>query len=423
MKNLRGAGSPPQISTEINLGRSFDGGGVVGWCKGPTGSNSGGANEAVAVDPTLHDQYRLLLSSPPLSTFGAHQNHPANNFRPLAIFDPHSTDSYKSSGDMVPYFTNAQWKELERQAMIYKYMISSVPVPPHLLYPSMYAKNGASLELSRCKRTDGKKWRCSRDVAPHQKYCERHLHRGRPRSRKPVEIDGTNAVNNGEGFKKPRIETNPRALLPFDDKLDPIGISTLPYDRRTNGDLGLMIMENDVFSNKGSSVYIPEALYNQDYSHPLQQEEVNRVDHQILPYSDFPLENLAGSWPIDNLNINTNNLNRYSSLPADHEDLSPWLDLSMGTSVGGPTLDQEIGNGGMRNGVEWSGPVCYSQPFGPGGPLAEALGQNPTSPHDSVNGPGTAVSSPSGVIQRTLFPHSDGSVCNSPSELGLLRIK
>lgn len=33
-------------------------------------------------------------------------------------------------------FTNAQWKELERQAMIYKYLMSSVPVPPHLLIPT-----------------------------------------------------------------------------------------------------------------------------------------------------------------------------------------------------------------------------------------------------------------------------------------------
>lgn len=30
-------------------------------------------------------------------------------------------------------FTAAQLKELERQALIYKYMISSVPVPLHLL--------------------------------------------------------------------------------------------------------------------------------------------------------------------------------------------------------------------------------------------------------------------------------------------------
>lgn len=42
-------------------------------------------------------------------------------------------------------------------------------------------------EPGRCRRTDGKKWRCGKNVVPDQKYCERHMHRGRQRSRKPVE--------------------------------------------------------------------------------------------------------------------------------------------------------------------------------------------------------------------------------------------
>lgn len=42
-------------------------------------------------------------------------------------------------------------------------------------------------EPTRCRRTDGKKWRCSNKVLPFQKYCERHMHRGRKRSRKLVE--------------------------------------------------------------------------------------------------------------------------------------------------------------------------------------------------------------------------------------------
>lgn len=33
-------------------------------------------------------------------------------------------------------FTAAQWKELERQAMIYKYMMAAVPVPSDLLLPA-----------------------------------------------------------------------------------------------------------------------------------------------------------------------------------------------------------------------------------------------------------------------------------------------
>ena len=43
-------------------------------------------------------------------------------------------------------------------------------------------------EPGRCRRTDGKKWRCSKDAVPDQKYCERHINRGRHRSRKLVEV-------------------------------------------------------------------------------------------------------------------------------------------------------------------------------------------------------------------------------------------
>ncbi|GAB4858602.1 hypothetical protein Ancab_010076 [Ancistrocladus abbreviatus] len=128
-------------------------------------------------------------------------------------------------------FTAAQWKELQRQAMIFKYMVASIPVPPDLLFPinttlselptstSSWGKMGMidlrweghskDAEPGRCKRTDGKKWRCSRDVAPNQKYCERHLNRGRPRSRKPVEIHADFSVNhhpnNISSAKKTRL--------------------------------------------------------------------------------------------------------------------------------------------------------------------------------------------------------------------------
>lgn len=119
-------------------------------------------------------------------------------------------------------FTQSQWQELEHQALIFKHMLANVPVPAELLIPirkSVCELAGLSAgpgshhpnpspwgpfhlrfasntdpEPGRCRRTDGKKWRCSRDVAPDQKYCERHMHRGRPRSRKPVE-GGQTAIN------------------------------------------------------------------------------------------------------------------------------------------------------------------------------------------------------------------------------------
>ncbi|XP_020594282.1 growth-regulating factor 5-like, partial [Phalaenopsis equestris] len=53
-------------------------------------------------------------------------------------------------------------------------------------YFSYYGKK-LDPEPGRCRRTDGKKWRCSKDAHPDSKYCERHMHRSRNRSRKHVE--------------------------------------------------------------------------------------------------------------------------------------------------------------------------------------------------------------------------------------------
>nr|GLL19345.1 growth-regulating factor 1-like [Ipomoea trifida] len=119
-------------------------------------------------------------------------------------------------------FTPSQWMELEHQALIYKHMVANVPIPSNLLIPLMkplnpYAFSGLSPgsyapnwgwgafhlgfsantdpEPGRCRRTDGKKWRCSRDAVPDQKYCERHINRGRHRSRKPVEGQTGHAVS------------------------------------------------------------------------------------------------------------------------------------------------------------------------------------------------------------------------------------
>lgn len=33
-------------------------------------------------------------------------------------------------------------------------------------------------EPGRCRRTDGKRWRCSKDALSGQKYCDKHMHRG-----------------------------------------------------------------------------------------------------------------------------------------------------------------------------------------------------------------------------------------------------
>ncbi|XP_052199693.1 growth-regulating factor 1-like [Diospyros lotus] len=110
-------------------------------------------------------------------------------------------------------FTPNQWQELEHQALVYKYMVSSIPIPPDLLFNIRRSLESNLIlhqpqhtgwscfetglgrkidpEPGRCRRTDGKKWRCSKEAYPDSKYCERHMHRGRNRSRKPVEIMAT----------------------------------------------------------------------------------------------------------------------------------------------------------------------------------------------------------------------------------------
>ncbi|XP_010488793.1 PREDICTED: growth-regulating factor 6-like [Camelina sativa] len=124
-------------------------------------------------------------------------------------------------------FTESQWEELENQALVFKYLAANVPVPPHLLFlikrPFLFSSSSSSssssplpssffsptlsphfgwnvyemgmgrkidAEPGRCRRTDGKKWRCSKEAYPDSKYCERHMHRGKNRSssRKPLPL-------------------------------------------------------------------------------------------------------------------------------------------------------------------------------------------------------------------------------------------
>ncbi|CAI0407518.1 unnamed protein product [Linum tenue] len=137
---------------------------------------------------------------------------------------------------MGSYFSLAQWQELELQALIYRYMLAGAAIPTELLNPikkslllhsssaspasfflqhysnpyqpsallqgGYWGRGTMDPEPGRCRRTDGKKWRCSRDVVAGQKYCERHVHRGRNRSRKPVEVTtaAVPSVIGGTGF-------------------------------------------------------------------------------------------------------------------------------------------------------------------------------------------------------------------------------
>ncbi|GMI71023.1 hypothetical protein HRI_000771600 [Hibiscus trionum] len=127
-----------------------------------------------------------------------------------------------SNTRMVRYFSLAQWQELELQTLIYRYMLAGAAVPVELIqpikksllysstyflhHPYSHYQSAALLqsgywgraamdpEPGQCRRIVGKKWRCSRDVVTGQKYCERHVHRGCNRSRKPVEMSTSSST-------------------------------------------------------------------------------------------------------------------------------------------------------------------------------------------------------------------------------------
>lgn len=42
-------------------------------------------------------------------------------------------------------------------------------------------------EPQRCMRTDGKRWRCSKEAMPQKKYCGSHINRGTKRCRSSSE--------------------------------------------------------------------------------------------------------------------------------------------------------------------------------------------------------------------------------------------
>ncbi|XVF10722.1 hypothetical protein REPUB_Repub07fG0207000 [Reevesia pubescens] len=142
-------------------------------------------------------------------------------------------------------FTMFQLQELQLQSLIYKYMEAGLPIPQHLLLPiwksvtgslgnlhgnpyQLYSsflgygplhleyKNGLDPEPGRCKRTDGKKWRCSKEAVRDHKYCERHMHRGRQRSRKLVEASRTTSTSS-TSFSRTNADTNLSISLQVDN--------------------------------------------------------------------------------------------------------------------------------------------------------------------------------------------------------------
>ncbi|KAK1300228.1 Growth-regulating factor 3 [Acorus calamus] len=289
-----------------------------------------------------------------------------------SLSDPMHASRFTRSGGC---FSLGQWEELEVQALIFKYMISGASVPleliesikksllsghsyyhhhhyyPHLqpaLFQTGYWGRGmVDPEPGRCRRTDGKKWRCSREVVPGQKYCERHVHRGRNRSRKPVETSAP-----------PPPPPPPTKATQFNIAGPSPTLSVLPLNQRQ-----------------------PDGICNEEFKD-------NASDGRILrPFFD--------DWPRSHHEQPINTTNPTTCLSISIPDHPP-SDFSLKLSMGGDNTHQHCygtnraGNerrppSGLTNWMSWG---SHGEATSLGGPLAEAL-----------RSPASATTSPTSVLR------------------------
>ncbi|KAI8534736.1 hypothetical protein RHMOL_Rhmol10G0119800 [Rhododendron molle] len=395
-------------------------------------------------------------------------------------------------------FTPSQWVELEHQALIYKYMLANVPVPSNLLIPlkislSPFGLSGLSSgsyppnsfgwgsfhlgysgntdpEPGRCRRTDGKKWRCSRDTVADQKYCERHLNRNRHRSRKPVEGQTGQAVS-GSSPKVAPISCStstsnsiditqhqfkglhsggnkPSADVLVNRMQDPKGISMPPSTTNLKSKEYPFSIPKKHISNEESSGF---GLVSSDSLLNPSRETSYMNSRHYNPILDFnnhksdgqhSLRHFTDDWPKDQSNR--------GSIAWPEELKSDWTQLSMSipmaasdfssTSSSSPqekispsplSLSHEqmglMVNKNLNESTEkqtnWI-PVSWGSAMG--GPLGEVLNLKTGVP----NGSPQLGSSPTGVLHKTTFvslsnsssgkssPRADNMQTNETSALG-----
>ncbi|KAK4839672.1 hypothetical protein QYF36_023887 [Acer negundo] len=231
-----------------------------------------------------------------------------------------ATSSARDNITMRSPFTPSQWQELEHQALIFKYMVSGVAIPPELIYSvkrsldsSMNTRllphqpigwdcfqvgfgRKADPEPGRCRRTDGKKWRCSKEAYPDSKYCERHMHRGRNRSRKPVEIISSSSSTSSSSSSSSSSSTKATAttLISSSTLLN----RNLSMINSTNTTTTAPLMSSEIYQDplthhqKSSTTYL-----NNPYLYPPHQQ--NKSTYNMISSSGF-------SSPHDHINNTTN---------------------------------------------------------------------------------------------------------------------
>ncbi|XP_009365360.1 growth-regulating factor 3 isoform X1 [Pyrus x bretschneideri] len=317
---------------------------------------------------------------------------PEPNTKILSAAFSESSPATSRFPKMGSYFSLSQWQELELQALIFRYMVAGAAVPPELLQPikksllhsapyflhhplqqfphfqpallqsGYWGRAAMDPEPTRCRRTDGKKWRCSRDVVAGQKYCERHVHRGRNRSRKPVEVATTTtaatttAGGGGSGTSLNNVTTITNTSAS--------GTHFALSGSSSSPSIDLLHL------NQSSSEAKPE---NRSLFEPRGEVSASAKSdsHVLRPFFD--------DWPgklqeLDNARSNASSMNSATSLSISirgttSSDVS--LKLSTGNGVEPGHQDSHAERGQPQ--LNWPAGWATNQMASMGGPLAEAL--------------------------------------------------
>ncbi|XP_022867103.1 growth-regulating factor 3-like isoform X1 [Olea europaea var. sylvestris] len=334
---------------------------------------------------------RLLLNS--------HPQQPPGPGTAVSLLVPNPTGIYSSDSTtpsankppwMGSYFSLAQWQELELQAVIFKHMIAGAAVPsellhhvnkslinsssppyyqshhhyyshyqPGLLQSGYWGKWAMDREPGRCRRTDGKKWRCSRDVVAGQKYCERHVHRGRNRSRKPVEI--------------PTSTTTPYSGKAGSNGCLEVLKTTNAVARAATGGGGTV-----PFSLSGPSPSMDLLHFNQRPSESIIETKGPFEAQDNVEPGGRTLRRFFDDWPrsLQETDNATSSAASATNLSISMETGNPSSDFSLKLSTGydGDDSGPQVINGPRdRLQLNWAAPWGTNQVAPMGGPLAEAL--------------------------------------------------
>ncbi|KAL7085343.1 hypothetical protein ACP275_14G276900 [Erythranthe tilingii] len=349
-------------------------------------------------------------------------------------------------------FTPSQWMELEHQALIYKYITANVPIPSYLLNPITKAFESAGFspfsglrsnalgwgsafhlgfsnsdpEPGRCRRTDGKKWRCSRDAVADQKYCERHMNRGRHRSRKPVEAQPGNSAPSvtatSTAAKLTSASVGGGVVLPHHHIS---GLAPNNINNSRNGDTAsypkLSLKDNSNINNNAyeetTSLSEFGLVCSDSLLNPLNRssslinggaaaspDNLNGHD-QTTESSHHPLirQFMDDSWPKTQLSI---------SIPTDELKTSPPPpqrlsgDLEMGLGVGPPNwvpISWGPSMGGPLGEVLHNSNASTSECKNTTTTTSTAAATKPLNLIDSWDNSPRLASSPTGVLQRGSF--------------------